>query len=167
MAKEILSKGENMPEDLKHQLQELLESTKSLNCQTSQLNNKFVVIENKLADMKLGVSAWVNKPIGKKTKDNTAYQFGYCRVGTNWKLVCRKIILDDSHKKSTLNFTENYGLLEHITNMPRSVRIEASSLISELVESLLSKIKEFSLDINMALSNLESAESKMNSKEGY
>ncbi len=153
-----------MIEIQKETLDYLVEISKELNRQTTELNSSFLTIEKKLADMKLGVSGWSNKIIGVKEELNTGYKFGFCRVGKDgWKLVCRKIQLD-SNKDASSDNDSNYGFLEHIITMPRSIRLEASTLIEEVIQDLIHRANLFSKDVNEALENLNTTDASLHSR---
>ena len=154
-----------MLEIQKETLDQLTEVSRHLNQQTTDLNNSFYTIERKLCSMKLGVSGWANKLVGVKEEAGTGYKFGFCRVGKEgWKLVCRKVTLgleeleDDRGKIS-------YGLLEPITAMPRAIRLEASTLIDEVIKDLISRAQTFSNDVDIALDNLSDVDSQLDNTE--
>ena len=137
-----------------HLTEQLKTVSEQLNQQTQELNDSFLDVEKKLSAMKLGVSAWCPSVIGVKEEERSGYKFGFCRVYSDWKLVCRQVSLDDpSDHISTAKI--GYGLLRPINVMPRSVRLEASKLIEELVSEIIKKAKEYADDVNVAVSDIE------------
>jgi len=141
----------NIPQQLTEQLKTVSEQ---LNQQTQELNDSFLDVEKKLASMRLGVSAWCSSLIGVKTEEGIGYKFGFCRINSDWKLVCRKINLDDpSDYEATTKI--GYGLLKPINVMPRAVRLEASKLIEDLVSEIIKKAQEYVGDVNTAVSDID------------
>ena len=141
----------NIPQQLTEQLKTVSEQ---LNQHTQDLNDSFLDVEKKLVSMRLGVSAWCSAVIGVKEEDRSGYKFGFCRINSDWRLVCRKVCLDDiSDYDITVKI--GYGLLKPINVMPRSVRLEASKLIEDLVSEIIRKAQEYVDDVNVAVSDIE------------
>lgn len=142
-------------------LRKLSETCENLNRQSIELNNKFMTIERKLNDMKLGVSGWSDKLIGLNQKNNFAYKFGFCRIGKEreeWRLVCRKINLNQKENEKE---RVSYGLLVPITAMSRSVRLEASQLVDEVIDSLISRSQTYLNDIDNAIGELDKTDGRL------
>lgn len=137
-----------------HLTDQLKTVSEQLNQQTQELNDSFLDVEKKLVSMRLGVSAWCSTLIGVKEEDRSGYKFGFCRVESDWRLVCRRVSLDDPSDQFSPTKV-GYGLLRPINVMPRLVRLEASKLIEELVSEIVRKAQEYVDDVNVAVSDIE------------
>lgn len=137
-----------------HLTEQLKTVSVQLNQQTQELNDCFLDVEKKLVSMRLGVSAWCSSVIGVKEEERSGYKFGFCRINSDWKLVCRKVSLDDPDDQFSPTKV-GYGLLRPINVMPRSVRLEASKLIEDLVSEIVKKAQEYVDDVNVAVSDIE------------
>ena len=126
--------------------EKLKKISSDLNEQSSALTEGFKEVEEMLASLKLGVTAWATEPIKDRDK---SYEFGFCKIKNRWHLVCKEIV-PEVYRNSN-----SYGLLKTITYMPRHIRIEAASRLEDLVQQIIAKTEEFSSDIKGALENIK------------
>ena len=145
--------------DRNEMLEGMADLSTKLNEQSAELNNAFHDVERQLNSLHLGVSGWAKQLIGVRKEHNVGYRFGFCRLdkADGWKLVCRKVSIENDHENDIYKDDGGYGLLRPITTMPRSIRVEASHLIEEVIQEVFSKAKDYADDISSAVCNLSKA----------
>jgi hypothetical protein len=144
--------------DNQEDLSALENISKDIEEKTKELNNIFDSLEETFRKkLNIGVGAWCSKILSPMQNERYGYKFGYCRVDKCWRLVCRKVNLDNPNDDED----GYYGIITPINNMPRKVRIEASTLIPELIQKLKEKSLSFKNTISNAVVNLEDIERKI------
>jgi len=154
----------SLTEKTENIVNELKEISEELKCRTIDLTELFESVEEKLSQMNITVTEWADTIIGIREKENFGYKFGFCKVGSIWKLVCRKVQLDK------VDNNEKYGLLEYITGMPRAIKIEAAMCMEDLLEKIVRRTKLYIKDVDKATEQMERSESilsKYGSCENY
>ena len=146
--------------ELTEKLQKLKEQSDDLNKNTDELNNQFLMLEKHLYNMRLGVSGWAKTLIVANDKNDTVYKFGFCKMGSAWKLVCRSVLVTD--ELPTDDDDKRYGLLVPIVLLPRHIRIQASQIIEEVVDDLLAKTKDFADTVDASINRLHEFDSELN-----
>lgn len=131
--------------DSKERLEKIAED---LQVNSEVLNNEFIQIEQKLANMNLGVTAWANDTIG--SPDKKQYKFGFCKLKNDWKLVCREVSSDNGKDSDK----GKYGLLSPITFMPRHVRVQAGAIIGQVIENINKKAEVYSKEMKASSKNI-------------
>lgn len=136
-------------------INDLLQKSNDLKDKTEKLNECFEYVEKCLNDMNLGITEWTDGYVGVDYKHNFGYKFGFCKVNNRWKLVCRKVELGENFPNDK---DKKYGLLEYVTGMPRSIRIEASEKIENLLKKIIKRADRYAKDIDYAVHNFDNTE---------
>ena len=130
-------------------LEKLKENSINLNKSTDELNKIITEIENRLIDMKLGVTAWVEKPVVINSIDgeDREYFIGFTRFNFDWRIVSM-IKKDNKPSKNIVPLL--------YTN--RVVRMAACSVLEDLILALNEKTEKFISDVNNAKNLVEKSE---------
>jgi hypothetical protein len=150
----------------KGKLTELSEVASQLNSESDSLNELFQVLDAELAEMKLGVSVWLNRqfarseayipprerqeeyPLGRCDD----YDLGYAKVGEEWHICIRKIRMRQN--PSLVEGWEEEPTFDSaatpITQAPRAVRAEAAGYLNDLLDALTKKAGEYIANIQKA-----------------
>lgn len=130
-------------------LERLRENSSNLNKSTDELNTLITNIENKIIDMKLGVTAWVEKPIVINSTEGEAreYYIGFTRCNNfDWRIV--------SMMKKEGKQSKNLVPLLY-TN--RVIRMSACEVLEDLILALNEKTEKFISDVNDARARVENS----------
>ena len=148
----------------KAKLTELSEVASQLNSESDSLNELFRVLDAELAEMKLGVSVWLNRQFaGNETyirpeeemeehplRRCDIYNLGYAKVGEEWHVCIRKIRMREILHSNEWEVDCVLDSAVPITQAPRVVRAEAAAHLDDLLDALMKKAGEYIANIQKA-----------------
>lgn len=142
----------------------------TLNQETEDLNKLIEDLESELDACRIGVSIWLDVVLDKRTSIEVferrngdheeeqireGWDLGYCKVGDKWRFAVKRI-----RSTSRDDTTDQFGLEESVwadvgnpvplVQAPRVVRVQAASLLDQLLETLHNRVEGFVKDIQAA-----------------
>lgn len=111
-----------------------------LNKQSDELNDSLKSFEEKLASLRLGVSAWAKPPIEKHTDDRDGVEYrttlGYSKITGSW---CLTIGYENDMDDESSSFVQ-------LSQASRDIRMKAvrylPNLLKALEEAAINEVKE-------------------------
>ena len=142
----------------------------TLNQETEDLNKLIENLESELDSCKIGVSIWLDVVLDKRTsieiverhgrdpdeeQVREGWDLGYCKVGDKWRIAVKKT-RSGSRDDTTDQFGNDESVWADVGNplplvqAPRVVRVQAASLLDDLLETLHRRVAGFVKDIQEA-----------------
>lgn len=145
----------------------LRNAANTLNAETDELHGVYTVLEDKLAAMNIGVSAWTGHLLDERwffeTRDAqqargrvlkthvwTGWELGYARVDDEWALSVREVRGEHEQGAVQEDGTWSEGEPTRLLKASRAVRLEAAQHLEALLEAIQRQVKRFVKDIDDA-----------------
>jgi len=152
------------------QLDRLSDLAGQLNSQTDALNETIVSLEEKLAAMNLGVSAWLDAedfPVcteGPRDeyfeqtdqvmyRYHEGYELGYSKWNNEWK-ICARLIRWAVDETGEFERNINTGYGRPLAQSARIVRIEAADHLVDLIDLLIARTEKFVKGVSGAIKEI-------------
>lgn len=125
----------------------------NLNKSTTEMNDKIKSLEQALINSSIGVSVWTDNYFTIQSNGRDSYyKIGFCRIKDDWRIVCQRYSTEGQNL---------FGRLIPLLFAQRIIRMEAVTLIDELIQKLTEKAESFLSDVEekkAILSNMELSE---------
>ena len=132
----------------------LAQISDNLNKSTTEMNEKLSSVEELLVKNQIGVSVWTDSYFTVNTNGrHSSYKIGFCRIKDTWRIVCQRFDDKEGHL---------FGKLIPLMFAQRIVRMEAISLINELIQKLTEKAESFLNDVEEKKTTLTNMGTSLN-----